>query len=314
MTTMHNTMKTLINHVMTSFGAELDLSAAAFGELRRSDDCADDGTALGARMQEDGYLYLPGLLDVEEVLAARREITGRLAAGGAMDPQHEPMDAIYGAGANITVGHGPTLPGTPLFQLLYEGRMMAFYERFLGGPVRHYDFTWLRVVKPGLGTYPHTDIVYMGRGTFNLFTAWTPLGDIPLDVGGLMILEQSHRQADKLRNYLQRDVDTYCTNHPDAELIESGHKQWQDWDGRLSSNPATLRAKLGGRWLTTEFKAGDVLTFGMATVHASLDNQSNRLRLSSDTRYQLATEPADERWIGDNPVGHGPGGKQGRIC
>ena len=105
-----------------------------------------------------------------------------------------------------------------------------------------------------------------------------------------------------------------CTNHPDAGLIESGQKQWQDWDGRLSSNPVTLREKLGGRWLTADFKAGDLLTFGMATVHASLDNQSDRLRLSSDSRYQLASEPADERWIGANPIAHGPDGKKGKVC
>jgi len=299
---------------LTSLGHALDLSPQAFGELRRSNDIAHDTSQLRARKAEDGYLYLPGLLDVEEVLAARREITDRPAAGGAIDPGHKPMEAIYGAGGNIDAGHGPAVPGSPLSKLLYEGRMMAFYEQLFGGAVRHYDFTWLRVVKPGLGTYPHCDVVYMGRGTFSLCAAWTPLGDIPLDVGGLMILENSHRQADKLRTYLQRDVDAYCTNYPDAGLIESGQKQWQDWDGRLSSNPATLREKLGGRWLTADFKAGDLLTFGMATVHASLDNQSNRLRLSSDSRYQLASEPADERWIGANPIAHGPAGKKGKAC
>ena len=47
--------------------------------------------------------------------------------------------------------------------------------------------------------------------------------------------------------------------------------------------------------------------FGMFTLHCSLDNRSpeNRIRLSTDTRYQLASEPADERWIGDEPFGNG---------
>jgi hypothetical protein len=46
----------------------------------------------------------------------------------------------------------------------------------------------------------------------------------------------------------------------------------------------------------------------MFTLHCSLDNQSpvNRIRLSSDSRYQLASEPADERWIGADPIAHGP--------
>lgn len=63
-----------------------------------------------------------------------------------------------------------------------------------------------------------------------------------------------------------------------------------------------------------EFHAGDVLTFGMGTVHASLDNHSNRFRLSSDSRYQLACEPVDERWVGEKPIGHGVAGKKGKIC
>ena len=69
---------------LISFGHTLDLSPQAFGELRRSADIAHDDLQLRARMAEDGYLYLPGLLDVEEVLAARREITDRLAASARL--------------------------------------------------------------------------------------------------------------------------------------------------------------------------------------------------------------------------------------
>ena len=85
--------------------------------------------------------------------------------------------------------------------------------------------------------------------------------------------------------------------------------------GWLSRTPAKLRERLGGRWLTTpEYRAGDLLLFTMFTVHASLDNHSRHIRLSSDTRYQLASDPVDERWIGPNPIGHGPAGKRGMIC
>jgi hypothetical protein len=42
----------------------------------------------------------------------------------------------------------------------------------------------------------------------------------------------------------------------------------------------------------------------MFTMHASLVNLSDRYRLSSDTRYQLASEPVDERWVGEKPKGH----------
>ena len=55
-------------------------------------------------------------------------------------------------------------------------------------------------------------------------------------------------------------------------------------------------------------------TFRMDTIHGSIDNATQRIRLSTDTRYQRSDEPVDERWVGENPIGHGPDAKIGRIC
>ncbi len=154
----------------------------------------------------------------------------------------------------------------------------------------------------------------MGRGTTSLYTAWTPIGDVPLEMGGLLILERSHLH-DRLNNgYGRKDVDAYCTNHVGEGYTKMGGGGNITPGGWLSKKPATLRERLGGRWLTANFQAGDVLIFSMFTVHTSLDNQSNCVRLSTDTRYQLASEPVDERWIGEHPVGHGPELKRGMIC
>src|ERR1043166_6655463 len=79
---------------LTARGFALDASEEAFGELRSSIDIADDVDALRERIQEDGYLYLPGYLDREEVIEARREITRRLAAAGCLHPDHDPMEAV----------------------------------------------------------------------------------------------------------------------------------------------------------------------------------------------------------------------------
>lgn len=309
-------MNSLHLHGLTSLGLALDFSESAFGELRSSAAIAQEAQALRERMREDGYLYLPGLLDVDAVMAARLDLVEELARQGLIDAREPLMNAICTPGASRPDFSGDIAGRSgALHALLYSGAMIAFYERLLGGSVKHFDYTWVRSVPGGgQGARPHCDIVFMGRGTRNLFTSWTPLGDIPLEVGGLIILENSHKKSDDLRAYLERDVDAYCVNRPDAAEIESGRKKWQDWDGRLSSDPVALREELGGRWLTANFKAGDVLVFGMATVHCSLDNRSGRFRLSSDSRYQRASEPADERWVGPQPAGHGPNGKQGRIC
>jgi hypothetical protein len=301
---------------LISQGFELDASDESFGLLRNSMDVIEDTGVLRERMAEDGYLYLPGYLDRELVLEARASVTERLAAEGLTDPGYSADEAVAHPDSGLKFKPDLAHDNEPLHHLLYGGRMMQFYERFLGGPVRHYDFTWMRAVAPGYGTQPHGDIVFMGRGTHDLYTAWTPLGDIDYQLGGLMILEGSNRLENVREEYLSRDVDEYCKNVEGEEEHAKTNPEmhgWR-WDGSVSDDPVELREQLGGRWLTAEYRAGDLLTFSTYTIHASLDNRSQRIRLSSDSRYQLASEPADERWIGEAPVGHGPAGKRGRIC
>jgi hypothetical protein len=241
------------------------------------------------------------------VLRARRSVTDRLTDERLTDPRYPADLAIALPGSRLAFKPDLAHDNQPLHELLYGRQMIDFYQRLLGGPVRHYDYTWMRAVAPGRGTAPHGDVVFMGRGTHNLLTAWVPLGDADFTLGGLMVLEGSHRRAEIVDDYALRDVDTYCTNVDGADEPDR-------FNGTLSSDPVRLREELGGRWLTAEFKAGDLLTFSIYLVHASLDNRSDRIRLSSDSRYQLASEPVDERWIGAAPIAHGPDAKRGLIC
>jgi hypothetical protein len=289
--------------MLKSRGFELGQS----GGLRESNDVLHDAEAMRARMVDDGCLFFRGLLDREEVLDARRFIMEKLAERGDLDPNYPPMDGVPAPGKELHFE--PKLAdksNLPLQKLLYapNGAMIKTFERFLGGPVGHFDYTWLRCVSPGLGTASHCDVVYMGRGTKNLYTAWTPLGDIDTKMGGLMVLEDSHKNERLRETYGKYDVDEYCVNRPAKKKL----------NGWLSQNPMQISKSLGGRWLTAEFRAGDVVIFTVYLVHGGLDNQSDRIRLSSDSRYQLASEPTDERWVGDDPAAHGDAGKRGRIC
>ena len=202
---------------LRSQGLDIDVSENAFGFLRNSAALVGVAAALRERMTEDGYLYLPGLLNRAEVEAARISVLERAAADGLLDPEFPVAKGILKPNINPYFKPEYAQENAALHKILYDGPMIQFFENFFGESVRHFDYTWLRAVGAGLGTSPHCDTVYMGRGTPDLLTAWTPLGDVPLTVGGLMLLENSHRRVDVLRDYLRQDVDTYCENGPNAE-------------------------------------------------------------------------------------------------
>ena len=311
--------------MLTSQKKPLDLSPDAFGTLADSSALVSDGVAMRAALERDGYLFLPSALDSDLVGEARAECLRRLSDAEALEPGTDPLDAVARKDCGSYFSPQLAEGNAPLHQLLYGGAMMAIYERLLGGAVRPFDFTWLRAVSPGSGTAPHCDTVYMGRGTDELFTSWTPLGDIPRSIGGLIVLEKSHERTDVTGDYLKQDVDSYCIGGPGEEAVKSGKLHWEHWqkpgepwDGTLSHDPPALLKTFGGRWLTADYKIGDVLIFTIRTVHASLDNGSDRIRLSADTRYQRASDPADERWIvapdGGAPPGHDRSVKRGRVC
>ena len=298
---------------MRSCGHTLDEGEDKLGLLTSTHNALANMDLARDRMEQDNYLLLRGLLDKEDVLTARRHILEQLAAEGQLDPSAPLMQGVPRPGAQMTFR--PELAqknNPPLQHLLYspEGSLMRFFATFLKGAILHFDFTWLRCISPGNnGTPSHCDIVYMGRGTHSLYTAWVPLGETDFNLGGLMILEGSHGNERLRGTYGQRDVDQYCSNRPDDPArTASGLNGW------LSDDPNHIRRQLGGRWLTAEYNVGDVVIFSMHLVHGGMDNRSERLRLSSDSRYQLAGEPVDERWIGENPPGHGTAGKRGRIC
>ena len=281
---------------------EFDLSPAQFGFLRESNDIFQDGAALRERMRDDGYLFVRDALDRDVVLGARRELLEKLASVDEVDASGDVMEALAtGRSSRGKVdGHAfnrDFRAGTAIRRLVHAGRIMEHFERFLGGPARAFDFIWLRAVRVGGATGCHYDVVYMGRGTKNLYTSWIPLGDVPYADGPLLILENSHRLEELRSTYGEVDVDSDRPN---------------PWGGGwFSRNPLEVQAKYGGRWLTASdggFRTGDLLIFSMYTMHCSAENRSpvNRIRLSSDTRYQLASEPADERWVGDDPLGHHP--------
>ncbi len=260
-------------------------------DLRDSNDILDNPGALHERIAEDGYLLIRGLHDKKTVLAARQAILAKLAAKGMLAPETPMMDGIFNPDYPEPTSTGSmgnkALTQLPAFKAVIEGApIMDFFKHFLGGDARTFDFKWLRTAGPGSGSPIHYDIVFMGRGTQSLYSCWTPFGDVSLDMGPIVFCLGSNRFEKVRETYGKADVD--------RDLIE----------GHFSDKPLEIIEKFGGHWATTSFSAGDVIIFNMFLMHASLVNTSDKIRITADTRYQLAAEPIDERWIGENPKGH----------
>ncbi|MCG8442078.1 MAG: phytanoyl-CoA dioxygenase family protein [Caulobacterales bacterium] len=280
--------------VLSSNGTPLDLSDAALGELAPADDLIADGAGLRARLAERGYLFFRGLLPRETVLAARREILLKYATVGEIDSINHPLlDAVRSETSfidqvNLRAFTESVRTGLAYERVVLHDRLIALMESVLEGAVRPFDFRWPRFVRPGEACGFHYDGPYMNRGADRILTSWIPLGDIAPEEGALLILEGSHTCERLLTTYAKRDAD----------------KEKISW---LGEDPNRLRASFGGRWLTADFRMGDVLVFGMHMLHGAFDNRSpeGRCRLSSDTRYQRADAPADERWNGSTPEAHG---------
>ena len=275
---------------LRSCGRSLDLSDSALGPLVSSD--SDDSVPnLQQFMERDGYLYFQDFLDTDVVSEARSTILDSLSEKGVLDASAPVRDGVVKD--DYTSDFQSEDERFPKVRELVEGQSTKqFFDRFLEGESRSLDHIWLRMKSPGRATAPHCDIVYMGRGTKHLYTIWMPLGDVPLEMGPLMVLEGSHRSKTLLNKYCKMDADR-------------GNKAF-NWHfrhggffrgGQYTKNPVAAQRELGGRWLTTDFALGDLMIFSTYTLHGSLDNRSNQIRLSADARYQLASEPADPRWV-----------------
>jgi hypothetical protein len=264
---------------------ELEMGGPHLTELRSSNDILYDVQALRERMKEDGFLLIRGFHDREKVLYARTCILKKMDQMGKLDRDTLLEEGIMADGSK-TIFMGGTNEDLPaLLNVLNGDHVIRFFDELLGEQTLTYHYKWLRAVGKGDFTGAHYDIVYMGRGTQNVYTVWSPLGDVSYELGGLAICLGSHRFEELKRSYGRKDSD-------------------RDGIGHYTDDPLEITEKFGGKWATTTFQAGDVLIFGMYLLHCSLVNTTYRYRISVDARYQSVNEKVDERWIGKKPRGH----------
>ena len=166
--------------------------------------------------------------------------------------------------------------------------MKALMSNLLGQTARPHDYMFLRAGVQGRATGLHFDYPFFTRAHDQVYTTWTPLGDVPIEQGPLTLVEGSQQFKDLIEPMMGFDV------------ARDTHRK-----ATLSQDAVSLARERGTRLLTSNFEAGDMVIFGMYTLHGSLENYCplNRVRLSCDVRWQPEALPLDTRYFGNPPTG-----------
>lgn len=252
---------------------------------------------LREQFRAQGYLWLKGLLDREEVLAFRQRFFSAFVGTGLLRDD-DPLDAIYGDQEDRDATRKRLMEAARW--AAYEAFCLApsiwrFYEEFLEGPVYLHKRKIIRFTRPGDPncTGAHYDLTYLRGGTDTVCTSWIPMGDIPVAMGGLVYLEGSDAAGREMEaEYRRKSRDL-----PPEEQI-SAYNRHMAQGGWLTKDLPALAARLGTRWLWADYEAGDMVVHSAYMIHAATINQSEegRLRLSTDIRYQRVRDEIDARW------------------
>ena len=252
-----------------------------------------DPTRLQQRFHEQGYLFVKQFFDRDDILAARQEILQRLVEVGEIaEPALEGIFTGLSQRREQVADLGKFWKSVSetwsLRRLSHSAALHDLMHTLLGGAAQAQDYLFLRPATPGKSTRIHCDYPFFTRATEAVATAWIALGEVPTELGPLFVLEGSHQWPDVIEGHRGFDV-----------AVDTKRKaSWEE-------TPQEIACQRRTRLLTADFAAGDLVVFGMFLLHGALDNVSmeNRVRLSCDVRYQLASAVRDPRYFGAHPSG-----------
>jgi ectoine hydroxylase-related dioxygenase (phytanoyl-CoA dioxygenase family) len=256
---------------------------------------------LWEQFQEQGYLWLKGLLDRQAVLDFRSCFFRCFSDAKLILPGSYPVDGVYSGEEDKGAAH--RLIAEAVRWASYESFCLAppiwqFYEDVLGEPVMLHKRKILRYTKVGdiACTGAHYDLTYLRAGTDRVYTNWIPIGDIPVEMGGLVYLEGSHAWGRKM----EAEFSALNANLSPEEQISAYNRNMAE-TGWLTKDLPSLSERLNTRWLMADYEAGDVVFHSAYQIHASTENKDSRrrIRLSTDIRYQRISDQADARWNSD---------------
>lgn len=251
-------------------------------ELHVSNDAIADAEELRRRIDDSGYLFFKRLQNPDKLLALRRQMLDVIQQGGWLVAGTDPLEGIADIGAQCTEGD---VGYTDVYHQVY--RLEAFHrsahwpevldmvEAVLGRPAMPHPQKIARLWFPKYTehtTPTHQDFVHF-QGNFETLTCWAPVGDCPVELGGLAVLAGSHKVQRVLTHHFSLGAGSLNVHTDDY-------------------------SELSGDWHTTDYEIGDTLIFPALTIHKALPNLTeDRLRISLDNRYQAIGDTIAEHML-----------------
>jgi hypothetical protein len=273
------------------------MPASTFLPFNEANQDVSDTSALTARFSDDGYLFFRGLLDKRKVEDIRDSVVAVLKRYGFVDQRatSEPLWSGKWPERNELSPDGVVTRAITRMGLMSElaqaKELMDVLGRILGGNV----LCWtdnkgrIRMMLGGKKSFqvaggPKFSFSTPGHQDYYFFrpvqfcTVWIPLMDIDQSVGGLALEQHSHREGLHEVWWRGKEYLGVAENRKQA-------REWRKSGGVVVAG--TTKPKDGDKvWLRSNYQLGDVLIFHPLMMHAGLPNTSDKVRISTDFRYQ----------------------------
>lgn len=253
---------------------------------------------LREQYREQGYLWLKGVLDRKAILSFRERYFTAMMPTGMVAAGSNPMDGIAADSPHDQALHHKLLMEfvrTAAYEAFcLQPVIWQFYEEFLEGAVYLHKRKIIRSTLPGstVTTPAHYDLIYLRGGTDTVCSSWIPIGDIPVEMGGLVYLEGS----DRVGRQMEAEFAANNGNLTPEERISAYNKNMTE-GGWVAKNLAEMADRFATRWLMADYEAGDMVVHSAYMIHAATANMDvSRMRLSTDIRYQRVRDEIDARW------------------
>ncbi len=263
---------------LTSNGHILDMTQERLGWLEPC-DARLPIDQLQETYYRQGYLWLKGFFAREVIVGFRDYFFDTISARGPL--------AFF------------DIIGSQEYQdFCTQSRLWTFYRAFLQGQPYLHKRKLLRFNFPGEDncTGGHYDLIYLRSGTDRLCTSWIPLGDVPVEMGGLIYLEHS----DAVGRQMEAEFRVKNATLPAEERISAYNRNMRA-NGWVSTDLVDMANRFSSRWLVADYEAGDMVIHSPYMIHAATLNQDplSRTRLSTDIRFQRFDDEIDQRWAND---------------